>query len=110
MASKKKPAKKAAPKTAAPKASAAKAAKPAKAKAKLSALDAAAKVLAERGEPMGAAEMIEEMAARRYWTSPGGKTPEATLYSALIREINIKGKDSRFRKTGPGKFARTKAE
>jgi hypothetical protein len=50
------------------------------------------------------------MAARRYWKSPGGKTPEATLYSAILREINIKGKDARLRKTGPGKFARTKAE
>jgi hypothetical protein len=93
-----------------PKAASAEAAKPAKAKTKLSALDAAAKVLEERGEPMGAAEMIEEMAAKRYWKSPGGKTPEATLYSALIREINLKGKDSRFKKTGPGKFTRSNAE
>jgi hypothetical protein len=85
-------------------------AKTAKSKTKLSALDAAAKVLAERGEPMGAAELIEEMAVRRYWTSPGGKTPAATLYSAILREIKLKGKDSRFKKTGPGKFARAKAE
>src|SRR5262245_51520630 len=79
---------------------------PAKARrTKMSALDAAAKVLEERGEAMTTGEMIEEMAARRYWKSPGGKTPQATLYSALTREINIKGKDSRFKKTGPGKFA-----
>jgi hypothetical protein len=86
------------------------AAKPAKASTKLSALDAAAKVLGEASEPMGAGEMIEQMAAKRYWTSPGGQTPAATLYAAIAREINTKGKDSRFKKTGPGKFARTKAE
>src|SRR5262245_11087322 len=77
---------------------------------KLSALEAAAKVLEERGEAMTAGEMIEEMAAKRYWKSPGGKTPAATLYSAIAREINIKGKDSRFKKAAPGKFVRTKAE
>jgi hypothetical protein len=27
--------------------------------------------------------MIEAMAAKRYWTSPGGKTPAATLYTAV---------------------------
>ena len=32
-------------------------------------------------EPMNAKEMIEAMAAKGYWTSPGGKTPHATLYS-----------------------------
>jgi hypothetical protein len=84
---------------------------PAKARrTRMSALDAAAKVLEERGEAMTTGEMIEEMAARRYWKSPGGKTPAATLYSAILREINLKGKDARFKKTERGKFARTKAE
>jgi hypothetical protein len=79
---------------------------PAKARrTKMSALDAAAKVLEERGEPMTTAAMIEEMAAKRYWKSPGGKTPAATLYSAILREVNLKGKDSRFKKTERGKFA-----
>ena len=72
---------------------------------KLSALDAAAKVLAEAGTPMNAKEMIEAMATKGYWTSPGGKTPHATLYSALLREINVKGKVSRFQKIERGKFA-----
>ena len=49
---------------------------------KLSALDAAAKVLAETGESMWCKEMIEAMAAKGYWSSPGGKTPASTLYSA----------------------------
>jgi hypothetical protein len=54
-----------------------------KADGKLSAIDAAAKVLAEAGEPLNAKQMIEAMSARGYWTSPGGKTPHATLYTAV---------------------------
>ena len=77
----------------------------AKANGKLSALDAAAKVLSESKEPMNAKELIEAMAARKLWTSPGGKTPHATLYAAITREIAKKGKDARFKKTGRGKFA-----
>src|SRR5216683_8329361 len=42
---------------------------------KLSCLDAAAKVLSEKKEPMSTAEMIEAMATKGYWKSPGGKTP-----------------------------------
>jgi hypothetical protein len=72
---------------------------------KLSALDAAAKVLGETGQPMSSQEMIAAMAAKGYWTSPGGKTPHATLYAAILREVNIKGKDARFKKTERGKFA-----
>jgi hypothetical protein len=71
---------------------------------KLSALDAAARVLAEAGTPLTCKEMIEAMAARGYWTSPGGKTPQATLYSAILREIAVKGDAARFAKTERGKF------
>jgi hypothetical protein len=71
----------------------------------LSCLNAAAKVLVEKGEPMTCKEMIEEMAAKGYWTTPGGKTPHATLYSSIAREIRDKGKDSRFKKADRGKFA-----
>jgi hypothetical protein len=77
--------------------------KPPKAK-RMSGLDAAAKVLQERGAPMNAKEMIEAAEANGYWKSPGGKTPHATLYSAIIREINTKGAESRFRKTDRGRF------
>jgi outer membrane biosynthesis protein TonB len=76
---------------------------------KLSALDAAAKVLGETGQAMSCMEMIEAMAAKGYWTSPGGKTPAATLYSAIAREISAKGADSRFVKAERGKFARNGA-
>ena len=72
---------------------------------KLSALDAAAKVLAETGQAMTCAALIEAMAAKGYWTSPGGKTPAATLYSAIIRELKTKGANARFKKTDRGQFA-----
>ena len=59
-----------------------KAAKPAKDK-KISALDAAAQVLQSSKEPLNAKAMIETMAAKVLWTSPGGKTPQATLYMVV---------------------------
>jgi hypothetical protein len=79
-------------------------AKPPKEK-RLSAIDAAAQVLAKSKEPMNAKEMIEALEKQGLWTSPGGKTPHATLYSAIIREISLKGKEARFVKTERGKFA-----
>jgi len=72
---------------------------------KLSAIDAAAKVLAETGTPMSCKELIRAMAVKRYWTSPGGKTPDATLHAAILREITVKGEQSRFVKAAPGRFA-----
>jgi HB1/ASXL restriction endonuclease-like protein with HTH domain len=73
-----------------------------------SAIDAAAKVLGESKEPMNTREMIEVMAKKGYWTSPGGKTPWATLYSAILNEVTTKGKESRFKKTDRGHFALNK--
>jgi hypothetical protein len=71
---------------------------------RISGLDAAAKVLEESGEPMTAKEMVEAAEAKGYWKSPGGKTPHATVYSAIIREIAAKGQDARFRKAERGRF------
>jgi hypothetical protein len=71
---------------------------------KLSALDAAARVLREAGSAMNCQQMIQVMAEKGYWTSPGGKTPAATLYSAILRETQTKGSAARFRKTERGKF------
>ena len=71
---------------------------------KVSAIDAAAQVLAGSKEPMNCKALIEAMAAKGLWTSPGGKTPAATLYSAILREIAVKGKDARFKKTDRGHF------
>jgi preprotein translocase subunit YajC len=72
---------------------------------KLSAIDAAAKVLGEQGKPMSTKELIGAMAAKGYWTSPGGKTPAGTLYSAMLREIEVKGEAARFVRVGRGMFA-----
>lgn len=83
-----------------------KAPKPAKEKKpkRVSALDAAAQVIAGAKVPMRAKEMIAEMEAKGLWKSPGGKTPEATLYAAIIREIAAKGDKSRFKKHDKGVF------
>ena len=85
-----------------------KAEKPKKRDGKMSALDAAAKVLADSGEPMTTKELIEKMAAKGLWSSPNGKTPDRTLYSALAREISAKGKESRFKKGERGTFLANK--
>lgn len=90
----------------------AKAADPAKPKAagkdknarKLSALDAAAAVLRKATAPMNCKAMIDAMEEARLWSSPGGKTPSATLYSAILRELASKGDDARFRKVERGHF------
>jgi hypothetical protein len=84
--------------------------KNAEAEKKLSAIDAAAKVLTEAAKAMNCQQMIQAMAEKGYWTSPGGKTPAATLYSAILRETQTKGKDSRFRKTERGKFEATNSK
>ncbi len=51
-------------------------------------------------------EMIEEMGRKKYWAPANG----ATLYSAILREITVKRKDSRFMKTERGKFATAEAK
>ena len=48
-------------------------------------------------------DMIEAITKRGLW-STNGKTPGATLYSAIFREIKAKGNDSRFRKAERGRF------
>ena len=73
--------------------------------AKLSALEAAVVLLGETGQAMNCQEMIAAMAAKGYWTSPGGKTPSATLYTSILKELTTKGKASRFVKVDRGRFA-----
>jgi len=94
---------------------AAKAKKPATAKAtkpaakagdkKLSQIEAAVAVLAKTGEPMNCKAMVEAMAKQGLWSSPGGATHDATLYASILRDINTKGKDARFKKVDRGQFA-----
>ena len=71
---------------------------------RFSALDAAAQVLAKAGKPMRSRELIIAMAKQELWSSPKGKTPHATLYSAIVREIATKGKGTRFTKVDRGRF------
>ena len=86
-----------------------KAAKPAKDRKpkRMSALDAAAQVLAKAKQPMRARDLIEAMAKQGLWESPKGATPHATLYAAMLREISKKGKDARFKKVDRGAFVAT---
>jgi len=70
-----------------------------------SALDAAAEVLKQAGKAMNCKSLIAAMAEQGLWKSPAGKTPHATLYSAILREISTKGSKARFRKTERGQFA-----
>lgn len=54
---------------------------------------------------MRAKDLIAAMADQGLWSSPNGKTPEATLYAAMIREIADKASEARFRKVERGLFA-----
>jgi len=72
---------------------------------RVSALDAAARVLKSTGKPMRAQELIAAMAERNLWKSPGGATPHATLYAAMQREERDKGPTARFKKVDRGQFA-----
>ena len=86
----------------------AKATKPAKREPKAkrpSGIDLAAKVLASAKEPLNSKTIAERVLAAGWTTS--GKTPHATLYAAMIREIAAKGKDARFKKTDRGLFTAT---
>lgn len=71
-----------------------------------SALQSAAIVLADAPpEGLSTKAMVEAMALRGLWTSPEGKTPEATVYAGILREIGRKGNTARFRKVSRGRFA-----
>jgi len=70
---------------------------------KTSGLDAAALVLKDAGQPMGCKDMVETMLAKGMWKTDG-KTPAATIYAAILREIQTKGGEARFKKTDRGMF------
>jgi len=72
---------------------------------RLSALNAAVLVLASApDEGLSAKDMVGQMVAQGLWHSPAGKTPEATLYAGICREIGRKGERARFRKVSRGRF------
>lgn len=80
-------------------------AKPAKGKRR-GILDLAADLLSEIGKPRTPAELVTQAIQRGLWSTKG-KTPAATLYAAIIREISAKGGRSRFRKTAANTFELT---
>ena len=67
-------------------------------------LDSAADVLRRVKKPMSSAEIVEKVLASGVWSTKG-KTPAATLNAAIHREIEKKGKESRFKKVDRGRFA-----
>jgi hypothetical protein len=71
---------------------------------KMSQLQAAIAVLKNARKPMNCREMLEAMEAQKLWSSPGGKTPHATLYASILRDIE-RGTDARFAKVDRGLFA-----
>jgi len=72
----------------------------------LSGLDAAAIVLRDASAPLNAQDLVGLMLERGLWKTEG-KTPAATIYAAMIREIKAKGSASRFLKADRGRFAAT---
>ncbi|KAA1258130.1 hypothetical protein LF1_06450 [Rubripirellula obstinata] len=76
---------------------------PAGGEKKLSCVKAALQVLETASQPMNSQEMITAMVEQNLWESPGGKTPHATLYSAILRDLK-RGDESRFVKTERGRF------
>jgi hypothetical protein len=74
-------------------------------KKSLSLLAAAAAVLENTDEAMSVSGIIKTAKEKGLWTPGEGKTPEQTLYSAIVREIKVKGETSRFKKDGRGRFS-----
>ena len=72
--------------------------------AKLSQMAAALKVLQQAKEPLTCKQMVEQMAKKGLWHSPGGKTPDQTLYASILRDIQKHGDASRFQKVDRGLF------
>lgn len=71
---------------------------------KVSGLDIAAAILKEAGQPMHVSQVLKIMMDKSMWKT-GGKTPQATIYAAIIREIKAKGDQARFKKINKGVFA-----
>jgi len=74
----------------------AKVAKPAKQK-RISGLTAAFMVLVDAGKELGVKRIVE-LAAEKGWWKSDAATPQATIYAAMLREINAKGDNSRFQR------------
>jgi len=75
----------------------------AKAERKPGLLTLAAEVLKDAAAPMDCKTIVLEIIHKGLWETQG-KTPAATLYAAIIREIAAKGGQARFRKVAAGRF------
>ena len=64
-------------------------------------------MLKEAKKPMSCKHLTETILKRGLWRTDG-KTPAATLYAAIHREIDRKGKEARFEKVDRGMFAMRK--
>ena len=75
---------------------------------RLGLVSAAIQILADAGADasMNVKEMVEQVTAKGLWSpARGGKTPAASLYASIFREIKQKGEASRFIQPERGKFA-----
>jgi len=69
----------------------------------MSGLDAAAKILSDTKTALNAKEILQQIQEQNLWKT-SGKTPHATLYAGIIREISHKKDEARFRRAEKGKF------
>lgn len=73
---------------------------------KLSLIAAAEQVLGKAKKPLTTKEMVDQVVAAGLWTPGAGKTPHATLYSAILRDM--KSDTPRFEKVDRGQFTLAK--
>lgn len=72
----------------------------------MSLLDAAARILGQADGSMPCKDLVERARGAGMWAPKrGGKTPDRTLYAAILREIAARGDASRFAKTERGRFS-----
>jgi flagellar biosynthesis GTPase FlhF len=69
---------------------------------KMSLIDAAIEVLRKAKQPMNCKEMVNAVFEAKLWAPGTGKTPHATLCSAILRDL--KSETPRFEKVGRGQF------
>ena len=71
---------------------------------RLGLVDAAIQVMKAAGKPMNCQEVVKAILEKNLWQT-SGKTPAATLYSSILRDIQKKGAEARFKKVERGQFA-----
>ena len=74
---------------------------------KMCQIEAEVAVLAKTKQPMNCKAVVEAIQREGLWTSTSGATPDATLCASILRVINARTKDARFKKVDRGLFALT---